>query len=764
VAADAIGSKVEALYRKIDAEAKQFHGPYRIEAKIPDKVGAGQKGTMTFRVLAATGTAVPGVTLNLAVKGAGGAPRTVTTAANGIATVSFTANDADGVDVTATTEKLASNLPRIFTPTEPSAAINGQRLAAPGSQVVSTSGGVGVRKSKISAKTKATADTLLVGQSLRDKVFITGAADSWKGKVEVKIYGPFRTQAEIRCDGVAVWDGTFDAKGPGEYLTPYATMRKVGWYTYQEVIPGDAVHVGTTTECRDPEEIFKVEAQPEVTTIVSADRIAPGTELSDTLKVKGTNGEPVTVRVDLFGPFASRDAITCDGQPIWTGNVDVQGDGEYETQPTPLTVPGYYHYRESIAPSGFVRGFEGKCGEEAETSIVFGQPSILTQVSAAVVAPGSTLSDTAIITGLGALNATVNVELWGPYASKSQIDCVGTPYWKGTFVAKGDGTYKTQPVKIEKVGYYTYRESILEAPPYEGVTTKCGEAAETSLASSEPIVTTLVSNEVVAPGARITDRVKVSGLGDTDAKIEVELFGPFDSRDAISCSGKPYWKGTMFVKGDGEYTSPSVKLADAGFYTYREKLIGSKQVKGYETECGEVAETSLARPLILTGRNEVTRRAAATADAAGKTPVKVNFSKLNISAPIVTAKIDLKAGALAVPVDIKKTAWWSDGAAPGAKTGSILIAGHVDSAKLGAGAFYRLKEARTGDRIQVVTRDGSTVTYKVTSVKKVVKASLPTDIFSLQGGNRLVLVTCGGPFLQSIGHYRDNVVVTAVPA
>jgi len=27
-----------------------------------------------------------------------------------------------------------------------------------------------------------------------------------------------------------------------------------------------------------------------------------------------------------------------------------------------------------------------------------------------------------------------------------------------------------------------------------------------------------------------------------------------------------------------------------------------------------------------------------------------------------------------------------------------------------------------------------------------------------------VLVTCGGPFDASIGHYRDNVVVTAVPA
>lgn len=763
VAPDSIGDSVAGIYREMAREAERFHGPYRIESKIPGRISAGATGTMTFRVIAASGAALPGVTLNLTAKGAGGVPRQVKTNENGVATVQFTANASDGVDVTATTEKLASTLPRIFNPTAPDAAINGQRLAAAGSQVVSTTGGVGVQKSKVTARTKATAEKLLVGQSLRDKVFISGATENWKGTVEVKIFGPFRTRAAIRCDGEPVWTGSFDARGPGEYLTPYATMRKVGWYTYQEVIPGDAFHVGTTTECRDPDEIFKVETQPLVTTIVSSDRIAPGSELSDTVRVTGTTGEPVTVRADLYGPFASRDAINCDGQPIWTGNIEVEGDGEYKTDAFVLTVPGYYHYREFLGPTEFVRGYDTPCGEASETSIVFGQPKILTQVSAPVVAPGSTLSDTAIVTGLGALSATVNVELWGPYATKGEIDCVGTPYWKGTFVANGDGTYKTAPVKIEKVGYYTYRESILEAPPYEGVVTKCGEAAETALASSEPLVTTLVSNEVVAPGASITDKVMVSGLGQTAAKIEVELFGPFDSRDAITCTGKPYWTGVLFVKGDGEYRTAPVKLGRAGFYTYREKLVGSPRVKAYQTECGEVSETSLARPLILTGRNEATRRAAATVDAGGKTPVKINFSKLGISAPIFKAKIDLEAGALAVPVDIKKTAWWADGAAPGSRTGSILIAGHVDSARLGAGAFYRLREARNGDRIQVTTRDGSTVTYRVVSVKRVVKESLPTDVFSLQGGNRLVLVTCGGPFLRAAGSYRDNIVVTAVP-
>jgi hypothetical protein len=35
--------------------------------------------------------------------------------------------------------------------------------------------------------------------------------------------------------------------------------------------------------------------------------------------------------------------------------------------------------------------------------------------------------------------------------------------------------------------------------------------------------------------------------------------------------------------------------------------------------------------------------------------------------------------------------------------------------------------------------------------------------FARDGAVRLTLITCGGPFDQDTRHYRDNVVVTAVP-
>jgi sortase (surface protein transpeptidase) len=117
-----------------------------------------------------------------------------------------------------------------------------------------------------------------------------------------------------------------------------------------------------------------------------------------------------------------------------------------------------------------------------------------------------------------------------------------------------------------------------------------------------------------------------------------------------------------------------------------------------------------------------------------------------------------------VPPQIWRTGWWQDGAAPGSTSGAVLIAGHVDRAGVGPGAFFRLKDSRPGQLVHVKTADGRTYTYRVTSVRFYLKSNLPTNIYSTTGAPRLVLVTCGGPFIESAGHYRDNVVLTAVPA
>jgi hypothetical protein len=215
------------------------------------------------------------------------------------------------------------------------------------------------------------------------------------------------------------------------------------------------------------------------------------------------------------------------------------------------------------------------------------------------------------------------------------------------------------------------------------------------------------------------------------------------------------------VPGDGTYRTKAVSLDAAGFYTYRERIAGTPLGGAVETSCGLAPETALAAPQIVTGRGDVARTvlARAVVDA----PTRVRIASQGLDAPIAPVGIDVRQGVLGVPADIGRTGWWRDGMAPGARTGAILVAGHVDSARAGAGAFFRLTHVHAGEVVELTTAAGRRFRYRVTSVKAMAKAKLPLDVYSRRGAPRLVLVTCGGPFDQAQGHYRDNVVVTAVP-
>lgn len=756
----ALGPGVVSIYRRIATESARLHGPYRIESRVVGQLRAGRAATATVRVVSATGEAVPNLRLALA-SGSAQVLESVQTNEAGVARVPFTPTAA-ALRLSVTTEPVPSTLPRVFRPSVPAAARNGQRLVAPGSQTVAAVVTAPVAKARIAVSTAAVPDRVAVGEPSRDRVTISGALPSWRASVSVRIYGPFPSEAAIRCDGKPAWRGSFTAAGPGVFATPPATFDQVGWYTYEEVVPGDAVHIGLTTPCRAPSESFVVEAAPRVRTIVSAARVEPGTEVSDRVLVEGLAGQRATVHAELHGPFATSEAIVCDAKPVWTGSLAVEGDGEYTTAPVTLTVPGFYAYRERIDAAGFVRATQTPCAEAAETTVVIGKPQLRTKVSAQTTRPGARIRDTVVVSGLGALSVPVRVVLWGPFARADGIRCSGKPYWIGSFVATGDGTYTTPPVVLERAGHYTYQESIAGSPVSAAATTRCGEASETTFAQAAPAVTTVVSGEVVRRGSHIFDRIRVTGLGRTAAAIDVELHGPFASRSAIRCDRAPFWRGRVYARGDGEIRSPGVEVARAGFYTYRERLVASAAVVEVETACGLTAETALSAPLILTGRGEA-GRTVANPGAGGLAPVRVRVESIAVDAPVSPVGIDIAKGALGVPPTIGRTGWWRDGMAPGARSGSILISGHVDSARAGPGAFFRLHEAKIGDRVRVTTANGRSFAYRVVSVRNYPKSLLPTSVYSQRGAARLVLVTCGGPFDEAIGRYRENVVVTAVP-
>lgn len=115
---------------------------------------------------------------------------------------------------------------------------------------------------------------------------------------------------------------------------------------------------------------------------------------------------------------------------------------------------------------------------------------------------------------------------------------------------------------------------------------------------------------------------------------------------------------------------------------------------------------------------------------------------------------------LQVPQDYAHAGWYAGGVAPG-QNGPAVLVGHLDSVD-GPAVFHRLGELREGDPVQVRRADGSVGAFRVRRVDQVPKDAFPTaEVYGPVARPELRLITCGGTFDESSGHYRDNVVVFA---
>lgn len=135
---------------------------------------------------------------------------------------------------------------------------------------------------------------------------------------------------------------------------------------------------------------------------------------------------------------------------------------------------------------------------------------------------------------------------------------------------------------------------------------------------------------------------------------------------------------------------------------------------------------------------------------------------LGVDAAVSVNGTDSKGGLL-LPEDVNRLTEWSGSAPITGTSGTIVVAGHVDNINQGMGALFYLAKAEPGD-VLYLTMDGHVTRWKTVGLQAVVKAELPSRLWVGNRGPRtLIVVTCGGPFKEQAHHYRDNVVLTAVP-
>jgi sortase (surface protein transpeptidase) len=142
-------------------------------------------------------------------------------------------------------------------------------------------------------------------------------------------------------------------------------------------------------------------------------------------------------------------------------------------------------------------------------------------------------------------------------------------------------------------------------------------------------------------------------------------------------------------------------------------------------------------------------------------PVRLRIPSIGVNTRLEQVGLD-PDGTIAAPHDYQTAAWYSQGPRPG-QPGPAILLGHVDS-KTGPAVFYGLATLKPGAEVLVDRADKSTVRFQVSGRIQVAKTRFPADlVYAPTLAPALRLVTCGGKFDYKSGHYRDNVVVTAVP-
>ena len=148
----------------------------------------------------------------------------------------------------------------------------------------------------------------------------------------------------------------------------------------------------------------------------------------------------------------------------------------------------------------------------------------------------------------------------------------------------------------------------------------------------------------------------------------------------------------------------------------------------------------------------------AAAHLARSVPVRLQIAAIGVDSRLMDLGLQ-SDGSMEVPPGGFPAGWFTGAPTPG-ELGPAIIAGHVDMK--GPGVFYNLHSLKTGDRVTITRKDGSTPVFRVTRVEQFPKDEFPTKlVYGNIDHAGLRLITCGGTFNRQSGHYEDNIVAFA---
>ncbi|MFH1485717.1 MAG: class F sortase [Chloroflexota bacterium] len=140
-------------------------------------------------------------------------------------------------------------------------------------------------------------------------------------------------------------------------------------------------------------------------------------------------------------------------------------------------------------------------------------------------------------------------------------------------------------------------------------------------------------------------------------------------------------------------------------------------------------------------------------------PLRLSIGKIGVDAPIVPTGLDTN-GEMEAPDNPSEVGWYQASSVPG-EVGNAILSGHLDW-KTETAVFWRLRELRPGDSIEVYTAEGIYQSFTVIWVQLYPNDAVPlTEILARSLRPTLTIITCAGKFDRSTLNYSHRLIVRA---
>jgi hypothetical protein len=286
-------------------------------------------------------------------------------------------------------------------------------------------------------------------------------------------------------------------------------------------------------------------AAPTITTAASG-AVDLGRAISDTAILSGGANPTGQVEFKVYGP----DNATCTGTPVDTSARDLSPDGIDNSAPFRPTIAGTYRWVAKYlgdANNSPVTTHGNDTAESVVVSKPVVQPALITTASTTTAPAGSSIHDTATLSGGSSPTGAISFAVYGPDDST----CANAPDADSSAQVTDNGDYMSAPFTPSEVGTYHWvamysgDDSNHAAGP-----TACADSAETVvITQAHPSLRTQASAGVVL-GGEVNDTAFVDGSRPRGTII-CRLFGPNDG----TCSGPPAFTTQETVTGSGTYPS-----------------------------------------------------------------------------------------------------------------------------------------------------------------------------------------------------------------